>query len=49
VRALAFKRIRILYRCWQAQTPYDELTYLEALRRRGSPLLIQLSTMAENA
>ena len=49
VRALAFKWIRILYRCWQAGTPYDELTYLEALRRRSSPLLNQLSTMAENA
>jgi len=47
VRALAFKWIRILYRCWQDRTPYDELTYLEALRRRGSPLLDQLGTMAE--
>src|SRR6185295_11565539 len=24
VRALAFKWIRILFRCWQARTPYDE-------------------------
>jgi transposase len=39
LRALAFKWIRILYRCWQTQTPYDESTYLNALRRRGSPLL----------
>ncbi len=44
VRALAFKWIRILYRCWQARTPYEEsTTYLEALRRRGSPLLKQLA------
>ncbi len=43
VRALAFKWIRILYRCWQTRTPYDESTYLEALRRRGSPLLKQLA------
>jgi len=49
VRALAFKWIRILYRCWQARTPYDELTYLEALRRRGSPLLDQLGAVAESA
>ena len=42
VRALAFKWIRILYRCWQTRTPYDESKYLEALRRRGSPLLKQL-------
>jgi transposase len=47
VRALAFMWIRILYRCWQDRTPYDELTYLEALRRRGSPLLDQLGTMAK--
>ena len=39
LRALAFKWIRILYRCWQTRTPYDEATYLNALKRRGSPLL----------
>ncbi|MGC2459325.1 MAG: IS110 family transposase [Gallionellaceae bacterium] len=42
IRALAFKWIRILYRCWQTRTPYDESKYLNALRRRGSPLLKQL-------
>ena len=42
VRALAFKWVRILYRCWQTRTPYDEATYLNALQRRGSPLLKQL-------
>jgi transposase len=39
VRALAFKWIRILYRCWQTGTPYNESAYLNALKRRGSPLL----------
>ncbi|NQT14378.1 MAG: IS110 family transposase [Planctomycetes bacterium] len=39
VRALAFKWIRILFRCWQDRKPYDEATYLEALRRRAAPLL----------
>jgi transposase len=39
VRALAFKWIRILYRCWVTRTPYDEARYLKALRERGSPLL----------
>jgi transposase len=39
LRALAFKWIRILYRCWQTRTPYDEVTYLNSLKRRGSPLL----------
>lgn len=41
VRALAFKWIRILYRCWQDRKPYNESTYLKALRHRGSPLLNQ--------
>lgn len=40
LRALAFKWVRIVYRCWQTRTPYNESIYLEALRRRGSPLLI---------
>ncbi len=44
VRALAFKWLRILYRCWQMRTPYDESTYLNALKKRGSPLLNQLGT-----
>jgi transposase len=42
LRALAFKWIRIVYRCWQTRTPYHESTYLNALKRRGSPLLKQL-------
>ncbi|MGO4522975.1 IS110 family transposase [Dyella sp. 2RAF44] len=37
VRALAFKWIRILHRCWQSRTPYDESRYLMALQRRGCP------------
>jgi transposase len=36
VRALAFKWIRILFRCWQERTPYDEALYVAALRRHGS-------------
>ncbi len=46
VRALAYKWIRVLYRCWQDRTPYDESKYLEALRRRGSPVLKQLAEAA---
>ena len=42
VRSLAFKWIRILYRCWQTNTPYDESRYLNALRKRRSPLLKNL-------
>jgi len=46
VRALAFKWIRILFRCWQDRKPYDELKYLETLRRKGSPLLKYLADPA---
>jgi transposase len=48
VRALAFKWIRIVYRCWQTRTPYDESTYLHALKRRGSPLLTSIAATAKN-
>jgi transposase len=39
VRALAFKWIRIMHRCWMTGQKYDEATYLNALTKRGSPLL----------
>ena len=39
IRALAFKWIRIAFRCWKTNTPYDESKYLKALKKRGSPLL----------
>jgi transposase len=43
VRALAFKWLRILYRCWQEHKPYDEVAYLKALQQRGSPLLQRIA------
>jgi len=45
VRALAFKWIRILFRCWQTRTPYNESVSLNALKRRGSPLLNHCAQM----
>jgi transposase len=36
IRALAYKWIRILFRCWQNKTPYDDAKYLHALQQRGS-------------
>jgi hypothetical protein len=39
VRALAYKWIRVLWRCWQDRAPYDEARYLTALRNAGSPLI----------
>jgi transposase len=38
LRALAYKWIRILFRCWKDRTSYDEQRYIEALCRRGSSL-----------
>jgi len=38
LRKLAFKWLRIIYRCWQTRTPYDESKYIQSLRRSGSPL-----------
>jgi transposase len=45
LRALSFKWIRILYRCWQTRTTYDETVYLNALSKSGSPLLAKLSQL----
>jgi len=39
IRALAFKWIRALFRCWVDRTPYNESRYLAALQKRQSPLL----------
>jgi transposase len=36
VRALAFRWIRILYRCWKDRQPYDERLFLESQRRRNA-------------
>ena len=38
VRSLAYKWIRIIFRCWKDAKPYDEEVYLNSLRRRGSQL-----------
>jgi transposase len=35
LRSLAFKWIRILYRCWVNHTPYDDAAYSAALARRS--------------
>ncbi|HET9395140.1 MAG TPA: IS110 family transposase [Nitrospiraceae bacterium] len=43
LRSLAYKWIRIVHRCWIDRKPYDESTYLLALKKRGSPLLTSIS------
>ncbi len=47
IRALAFKWIRIVFRCWQDKQPYDEVKYLMALKRKGSPLVQNLALVEE--
>ena len=44
VRALAFKWIRVLFRCWKDGVAYDESKYLASLARRGSPLSAIVAT-----
>jgi transposase len=39
LRALAFKWIRILWKCWQTRVPYSEEMYVKALEKRKSPNL----------
>jgi len=34
VRILAFKWIRVIFRCWKSHTPYNETFYLDALKKR---------------
>lgn len=43
VRALAWKWIRILFRCWQDRSTYNEVAYLASLRKRQAPLLEYLA------
>lgn len=39
VRTLAYKWIRVLWRCWQDHSIYMEDHYLAALRKAGSPII----------
>jgi transposase len=39
VRSLAYKWIRIIFRCWKDRVAYNEETYLRSLRAKGSPVL----------
>ena len=50
LRALAYKWIRIIWRCWQDNTPYDEEKYIARLTLHQSPLIpaIKELQLAEN-
>ena len=38
IRALAYKWIRIIFRCWKEGKLYDEQVHLRSLQKRHSPL-----------
>lgn len=46
VRALAFKWIRILFRCWKDRVAYDESIYLAALAKHNSPFAAGITPVA---
>jgi transposase len=48
VRALAYKWIRILFRCWQTREAYDDARYLRQLQLKQSPLLAFLPNTPED-
>jgi hypothetical protein len=43
VRALAYKWIRIMFRCWKDRTPYVDSVYVKSLTKRGSHLARRLN------
>lgn len=45
VRSLAFKWIRIIFRCWKDGKAYDEQIYMDSLRRRGALLASALGPL----
>ena len=45
LRSLAFKWQRIIFRCWQNGQAYDELRYIEALRKKHSPLIARIDAL----
>ena len=38
---------RIMWRCWQDRTPYNEVYYLTMLQKRGSKLLKLIAEPAQ--
>jgi hypothetical protein len=47
LRSLAFKWLRILWRCWQANEHYHEERYLAQLEKRRSPIAAQARRFAQ--
>jgi len=49
LRSLAFKWLRILWRCWRDRQPYDDALYLSHLRQRNAPFLAFLEVEEKHA
>jgi transposase len=47
IRALAYKWIRILFRCWKKHVPYQEEIYVASLLKHGSPVPLQKAVAVE--
>jgi len=47
IRALAYKWIRILFRCWKQRVPYNEQVYLASLLKHQSALLLKAAPAVE--
>lgn len=47
LRSLAFKWLRVLWRCWQRSEIYDQEKYLRQLERRRSPIAAQARKNAQ--
>ena len=48
VRAIAFKWLRIIWRCWQDRTTYCDATYARQLQNRGLPMYANLTSAHVN-
>lgn len=42
VRALSFKWLRIVFRCWKDRVPYEEARYILALQKRTAPKGVEI-------
>jgi len=47
VRSLAYKWIRLLFRCWKQRLPYQEEIYLRSLAKQQSPLVQKIAIAVE--
>jgi len=46
VRALAYKWIRIIFRCWQDRVRYNEAIYVRTLHKKGSAIVTLMGQVA---